>query len=152
MIAARIIAVGELKNPSYREAVSEYMKRLAPYARVFAEAVAASPFRTEADKQRARQEERRRLRKKIGKNNKSVFLLDEHGTGYDSASFAEFLEQKNPVTFVIAGALGFDDELKEEFPSIALSRLTLPHKLARVVLMEQLYRAATILWGKQYHY
>jgi hypothetical protein len=57
-----------------------------------------------------------------------------------------------PLILVLGGSLGFSDGLYNNYPSLSLSPLTFPHELARVVIMEQLYRAATILQKKNYHY
>lgn len=153
MIAVRIIAVGTLKEAPWKEAFFTYAKRMAPYVKLSVEEIAASPFRTDAEKEKAKKEESARVRRAIGNAGKeNVFLLDEKGKGYASEAFAKLLDERQPITFVLGGALGFDETLKKELPAIALSALTFPHELARVVLAEQIYRAAAILRGKKYHY
>lgn len=153
MIVATIIAVGELKSPHWREAFLEYKKRIAPYAKIEMVEVPSSPFRTEADKERVKKEEGERIRRALRKKTKEpIFLLGENGKELNSREFAGLFEKGERVTFVTGGALGFESTLTEEYPILSLSRLTLPHELARVVLMEQLYRATTILGGKSYHY
>jgi 23S rRNA (pseudouridine1915-N3)-methyltransferase len=83
-------------------------------------------------------------------------VLDERGKAMSTLQLARLLERwrqdGRDVTFVIGGADGIDDELKKEADlALALSALTLPHSLCRVLLAEQLYRAASVLAGHPYH-
>ena len=85
-----------------------------------------------------------------------VILLEEKGTLRNSADFAGFLERigaiGKEVVFVIGSGIGLHPMLKQYSNySISLSPLTFPHNMARVVLEEQIYRACTILAGKEYH-
>lgn len=84
-------------------------------------------------------------------------LLTEHGKQMDSIEFAKFLEkqteQTGKVQLIIGDAFGFTPEFRAKFPlQIGLSELTLTHDMAYLVLLEQLYRARTIMLGKEYHY
>lgn len=86
-----------------------------------------------------------------------TILLTESGEELNSEQFAEFLaevtSQTGRLQIVIGGAFGFSKEFKSEFTNrLALSKLTMPHDLAYIVLLEQLYRAITIQKGKSYHY
>jgi 23S rRNA (pseudouridine1915-N3)-methyltransferase len=90
-----------------------------------------------------------RLRAALPRNARLV-ALDEHGRDYTTKQFAELL--KCETAFVIGGAKGLDVSIKEEAALLLrLSAMTLPHALAQVVLLEQLYRAATLLTGHPYH-
>src|SRR5262245_54741200 len=81
---------------------------------------------------------------------KNVIALDEHGRDLTTVQFAELL--KSEATFVIGGPDGLDEAIKRDARLLLrLSSLTLPHALAQVVLMEQIYRAATLLTGHPYH-
>jgi 23S rRNA (pseudouridine1915-N3)-methyltransferase len=86
-----------------------------------------------------------------------VAVLDERGQLFDSLKFATWLERltvQNPhgVTFVVGGDVGFDDSVRKRADTlIALSPMTLPHQLARVVLLEQIYRACTLMRNIRYH-
>jgi 23S rRNA (pseudouridine1915-N3)-methyltransferase len=86
-----------------------------------------------------------------------VILLDDAGKTFDSKTFARQLDRwaeggARPLTFVIGGAFGFTDEIKKgAHVRLSLSPMTMPHDLARVVLLEQIYRAVTIQQGKRYH-
>ena len=87
--------------------------------------------------------------KSIAKH-KRIVALDERGKDLTTVQFAELL--KSETTFVIGGPDGLDETIKKEASLLLrLSALTLPHALAQVVLMEQIYRAATILTGHPYH-
>jgi 23S rRNA (pseudouridine1915-N3)-methyltransferase len=131
-----VLAVGRLRAP-YVDDVAHYAKLLTRHARV------------ELIDVREDEQVQRRLPKDT-----FVSLLDVGGTTYDSLSFARFIEQRRQaardVCFVIGGAMGLDLYGVEH--RFSLGPLTLPHQLARVVLLEQLYRAHKILAGETYHY
>ena len=126
-----VLAVGRLRPP-YADDVQHYLKMLARHARV--------------EMIEVRQEER--LAGRIP-DRAFVSLLSRDGEQFDSLSFARFLEDRRQagrdVCFVIGGPLGLQlDDVDHRF---SLGRLTLPHQLARVVLLEQRYRAHKILAG-----
>ena len=82
--------------------------------------------------------------------NARIIALDERGADYTSAQFAALL--RTECAFVIGGPDGLDEEIKRDAALLLrLSSLTLPHALAQVLLLEQLYRAATLLTGHPYH-
>lgn len=131
-----VLAVGRLRPP-YVDDVQHYLKLLARHARV--------------EMIEVRQEER--LTGRIPER-AFVSLLDRQGQQLDSLSFSRFLEDRRQagrdVCFVIGGPLGLQlDAVDHRF---SLGPLTLPHQLARVVLLEQLYRGHKILAGEPYHY
>ncbi len=150
-----ILAVGKIKEKHWRAAALEYLARLKPYAKVVVEEVIAEPFRRESDKEKAKQKEGERLLAALAKYSDSeIIILDERGKEFTSVEFADFFSREaRRVVFVIGGALGFDENFaKRSFTKISFSKMTLPHELARVVLLEQIYRAAAIAQGKSYHY
>jgi 23S rRNA (pseudouridine1915-N3)-methyltransferase len=131
-----VLAVGRLRSP-YVDDVQHYLKLLTRHARV--------------EMIEVREEER--LAGRIP-DRAFVSLLAREGQQFDSLSFARFLEDRRrlgrDVCFVIGGALGLElDGVDHRF---SLGPLTLPHQLARVVLLEQLYRGHKILAGEPYHY
>jgi 23S rRNA (pseudouridine1915-N3)-methyltransferase len=131
-----VLAVGRLRPP-YVDDVAHYAKLLSRHARV--------------EMIEVREEER--LTARIPER-AFVSLLDRGGEAFDSLSFSRFLEQRRQAgrdaCFVIGGHLGLElDAVDHRF---SLGPLTLPHQLARVVLLEQLYRAHKILAGEPYHY
>ena len=131
-----VLAVGRLRPP-YADDVQHYLKLLARHARV--------------EMIEVRQEERVAARIP---DRAFVSLLAREGEQFDSLSFARFLEDRRQagrdVCFVIGGHLGLEIESVEH--RFSLGSLTLPHQLARVVLLEQLYRGHKILAGEPYHY
>ena len=131
-----VLAVGRLRPP-YVDDVQHYLKMLARHARV--------------EMVEVRQEERVGARIP---DRAFVSLLAREGQQFDSLSFARFLEDRRQggrdVCFVIGGPLGL--QLEEVDHRFSLGPLTLPHQLARVVLLEQLYRGHKILAGEPYHY
>jgi 23S rRNA (pseudouridine1915-N3)-methyltransferase len=131
-----VLAVGRLRPP-YADDVQHYLKLIARHARV--------------EMIEVREEER--LAARIPER-AFVSLLDRGGEELDSLAFSRFLEDRRQagrdVCFVIGGPLGLDlDGVDHRF---SLGRLTFPHQLARVVLLEQLYRGHKILAGEPYHY
>jgi 23S rRNA (pseudouridine1915-N3)-methyltransferase len=95
------------------------------------------------------------LRKMLGDD--FIVLLDERGKSYTSERFAGFLQQRmntgiKTLTFVTGGAFGFSEEVYQAASAkMSLSAMTFPHQLVRVIFMEQLYRAMTILRNEPYH-
>lgn len=151
-----LLTVGKLRQTFWRDAQSEYLKRLKTYARCSVREVGETRFRDSTDRQRVIQEEGRALISKIPSQG-SVCALSPEGTSMTSERFADFIERTgdsgNPITFVIGGPLGLSDEITSKADMIlSLSALTFTHELARIVLLEQLYRAMAILHGKKYHY
>ncbi|MFA5358430.1 MAG: 23S rRNA (pseudouridine(1915)-N(3))-methyltransferase RlmH [Patescibacteria group bacterium] len=149
-----IVAIGKIKEASYRDLCAEYVKRLRPYVKVEIAEIKPEPFGA-GDKQRAKSREGDRLLDFLAKyESAQVYLLDEHGKEFTSVDFAKFLDKKNEtLILVIGGTLGFAPEVSNKYKNkIALSQFTLLHELTRVVLLEQIYRAVTIIKGKEYHY
>ena len=149
-----LICVGRLKERHWREAADEYLKRLGPYARV---SVTEVPDRdVSADEARALEAEAAGVLKAIPEG-AMVAALEIGGQARSSEEFAAWLEAlgtsgRSHVVFVVGGAAGLHpDVLARADERISLGALTLPHQLARVVLLEQLYRAFRIIRGEPYH-
>lgn len=147
----RIVAVGALKGSAERELCAEYLARLAHYCKV--DEVVLKPDTPPKEAQAI-------ARACEGAN---VVLLDERGASLTSEKVARKLESlgsrgKGEVALVIGGAHGLPPGLDATVAGGApverwsLSALTFPHRLARVILCEQLYRAMTILRGEPYHH
>jgi 23S rRNA (pseudouridine1915-N3)-methyltransferase len=153
MLKLTLIAFGKLKSPYYRALNDDYIKRLSPYAKIEIVELEPESFQP-GEEVRAKKRESEKLldyihRHKLG----TVILCDERGKELSSIEFASELEKLGEAVLVIGGSLGFGESVKEMHQAkIALSRMTMPHELARVVLAEQLYRAATIINAKTYHY
>ncbi len=149
----RVVAVGRDRSGLYAPAVEEYARRLARYARF--ELVEVPEARKHAGTARAKDEEGEALLAKIGERER-VVALDERGAEETSVAFARrvarWLERGQDVALVVGGSDGLSDAVRARAAeTLALSRMTLAHRLARLVLAEQLYRAFTILRGEPYH-
>lgn len=149
-----LICVGKLKERHWRDAADEYLKRLGPYARI---TVTEVPDRdVTADEARALEAEAAGILRAIPEGS-TVAVLEIGGTARSSERFAGWLEAlgvegRSHVVFVIGGAAGLHaDVLARADERISLGPMTLPHQLARVVLLEQLYRAFRIIRGEPYH-
>ena len=155
MIDFTILAVGSMKDVCYRQGANEYIKRLAPYARIKVEEIKAEPFRKNSDKAKAKLVEGQRLIKCLEKYTQSrLIVLDEKGENLDSQDFSrKLIDDARPMVFVIGGALGLSQAILDRANwRLSLSAMTFPHELARLLLVEQVYRAVTISQGKEYHY
>lgn len=150
-----IVAIGKVKEAYFRDAVEEYAKRLGPYVKLSFQELKPEPFHGEGDKLKAKKAEGERLSAFLERRPESyVIILDERGKRYSSSAFARHLEKiSQPIIFVIGGSLGIDERIIEQYKnSISLSDMTFPHEMARMVLVEQIYRAITILKEKEYHH
>jgi len=145
-VKIKIAWIGKTKEPAIAALTDEYLKRISRFAQI--EGVT---LRDEAD-----------LLTKFGKDSKSatkssLVLMVSRGKEFSSEQFAKFIgdyQDRNPLplVFAIGGADGFSGEVRSAAQSvISLGKMTLAHELARVVLLEQLYRAFTILKGHPYH-
>jgi 23S rRNA (pseudouridine1915-N3)-methyltransferase len=145
-VKIKIAWIGKTKEAAITALTEEYLKRIARYATVEGVTV-----RDEAD-----------LLSKFGARSKAaakstLVLMDSRGKEFSSEQFAKFLgdyQDRNPLPLVLAigGADGFSPEARSAAHSlISLGKMTLAHELARVVLLEQVYRAFTILKGHPYH-
>lgn len=153
MLDIILVAVGKIKDRHYNALAAEYLKRLQPYARVKVVELEPTSF-NERNKDKAKDFDSERIDNflKKQKDDRLVYLLAERGEEYNSPDLAKWLNNKGPLILVVGGSLGFSDDIYKKYPALSLSLLTFPHELARVVLLEQIYRSATILQNKNYHY
>ena len=148
-----ILAVGRL-DADLRPAFAHYERLISGLCRLSVREVREVPLHGRAATEVLRDEGRRLL---AGLPAAGVIVaLDAAGRTYDSEAFAARLRtwsEAGPVTFVVGGSLGLADDVKGSARELlALSRLTLPHQLARVVLAEQLFRGLKIMRGETYHH
>jgi len=155
----RIVVVGKLKEKYLKGGIKEYLKRLQPFAKVEIievadekEPVNASP----ADEMNIKKKEGERILKHI-KSDSFLFVLAIDGKQLSSEELAEKLNQlalqgKSDITIVIGGSLGLSDNIlqKADF-KLSFSKMTFPHQLMRLILLEQFYRAFKIIRGEPYH-
>jgi len=155
-----IIQVGKTKASSSREIEQEYLKRLKSYAAInvitLKEASTGSSANS-ASRELSRLKEGLEILKHIPKDS-FIIALDEHGKSMDSVEFARFIGRKRDfeganVTFLIGGPYGLSQSiLTKTNLRLSFSALTFTHEMIRILLLEQLYRAFSILAGKTYHY
>lgn len=151
-----ILAIGKRHDPNLLKAINDYTKRVNNYAPVQWELCEAK-ISSSMDTSEIKILESNLLLSKI-KPNDQVVLLDETGTQFDSVGLSKRLQQymnssTKSLVFIIGGAYGISSELNKRANFVwSLSSLVLPHQLVRLVLIEQLYRAYTILAGEKYHH
>ncbi|HKV74742.1 MAG TPA: 23S rRNA (pseudouridine(1915)-N(3))-methyltransferase RlmH [Gemmatimonadales bacterium] len=147
-----LAAVGRLR-PSFRQAADEYLERLAHYARIAETEIREASRAGSVERQRAEEAERLTARLPSGA---VLVALAREGEAWSSMELSRKLgrwqEQARPVALVIGGSWGLDPALiARAAHRWSLGPLTLPHELARVVVLEQVYRGCTILRGEPYH-
>ncbi len=150
-----MLAVGKLKAAYARDAVADYLARVNRY--VPCEVVEVKDGSAEGEEAKVVALEARRLRETDPRENELRVALDLRGRSYSSVEFARFLGDhmsygRRDLAFLIGGPHGLEAGLRREADlQLSLSSLTFPHDLVRVLLLEQLYRALTILKGEPYH-
>ena len=154
----KIYAIGKIKD-FYKAGVDEYLKRISGYSKIEVielkdESISDKPSDLEIKK--AIDNEGKRVLSLL-KNNEFLIGLDLNKKEMDSIEFSKFLMEKlesngSNISFVVGGSYGLSDELKKRVnTSISISKFTLPHQLARLVLVEQIFRAFKIINNETYH-
>lgn len=155
----RILAVGKIKEPFWKDAIKEYEKRLSGYVTleiVEVDEEKIAPGAGTTLEEIAKQKEGLRLLGKI-KSGDYVVALDLHATEYESPAFAKHMEEmfskgNSSITFVIGGTLGLSPEIKKRANErLSLSLMTFTHPMTRILLLEQLYRGFKINHNETYH-
>lgn len=154
-----VISVGKIKEKFYRDAITEYEKRLSRYCKFQIVEVAdeKTPDKASAiEEEQIKEKEAARILSHI-KDDAFVIALEIAGKKLDSVSFANLLEQKgvhgiSHIQFVIGGSLGLHQKISQRCDyKLSFSDMTFPHQLMRVILAEQIYRAYRIISGEPYH-
>lgn len=156
MLNLTIIAVGKMTTKAWIEAENTYLTRLKPYAKLNFIEIPEEKFNDETERSTIQRKEAVKILAKVPRG-ATIVTLHEAGKGFTSPQLATWLNEHSTrgeqIAFVLGGPLGLHaDVLQAAALKLSLSPLTFPHQLARVVLDEQLYRAAMILAGKSYHY
>ena len=155
----KIVTVGKLKEKYLKDGIAEYSKRISRFAAVEMIELAdeKTPDRaSDSENAKILDLEGNRILSKIG-DREFVVVLAIEGKTLSSEEFSKQLEQASingysTLTFVIGGSLGLSPQVKNRANlSLSFGRLTLPHQLMRLVLVEQIYRAFTIQQGSPYH-
>ncbi len=159
MLNIKIICVGKLKEKFYTAAAAEYMKRLSTLCRLEVEELPESRLSaqpSQAEVEAALRKEGESIALRIPAGALTVALCVE-GKQLSSVRFSQFLEAcalkgRSKLCFLIGGSEGLSEEVKEKAEvRMSMSEMTFPHHLARIMLLEQLYRAFQIREGSRYH-
>lgn len=154
-----VIAVGKLKEKYLKQGIEEYLKRLSAYANVHMAEVAdekAPEKMSEADMANVKQKEGERILSHVNPD-MYVVTLEIDGKMLSSEQLAAKMDElatygKSKVTFIIGGSLGISEDVsKRSDLALSFSKMTFPHQLIRLVLLEQIYRGFRILRNEPYH-
>ena len=151
----RILTVGKLENKYYKALSEEYAKRISHYLSIEIDSVKQEKIAS-LSKNEILAREAGRLEQKMNIRDFTI-AMDKEGKQMSSEMLSDYINSLamrgiKQVTFVIGGPLGLDPEfLKKTQMKLSLSKMTLAHEMATVFLLEQLYRALTILRGEKYH-
>lgn len=154
-----ILTVGKIKEKFYRDAISEYVKRLSRYCKLDIVEVAdekTPEHASEAENQKILQKEGERLLANV-RDNTYVIILAIKGKMLDSVELSKKISDLtvsgvSDITFIIGGSLGLSDEvMKRGDFLLSFSLMTFPHQLMRVILLEQVYRSYRIVNNEPYH-
>ncbi len=148
----KIICVGKIKEKFYKDAIEEYQKRLSKYTKI---QIIEVPDIDLKDPILNKKCEKENILKHI-KEKDYVIALDINGKELSSIEFSKYLEKteiiNSNITFIIGGSYGIDSQLLSgSNDKISFSKLTFPHQLFRIILLEQLYRAYKIRNNESYH-
>ncbi len=152
-----VVCLGKTRERFVQEGIAKYLRYLKPYAEIEVRELREEKIHDLKDAPTIRKREAEKILKTIPSG---AFLaaLDERGHEFTSHEFAYFLNNRiescvREMAFVFGGAMGLDESITEKADNvIAMSRWTFTHEMARLVLLEQIYRAFTIIKGKTYHY
>ena len=161
MLNIKIICVGKIREKSLKELCDEYSKRISKYAKLeiieLDDEIIPSNSSDAIDEQIKIAESNKIIEKLNKLSNSHVILLDLKGKELDSVDFSKEIENistysSSAITFVIGGSLGMSQELLNYTNNkICFSKMTFPHQLIRVFLLEQIFRAFKIMNNETYH-
>lgn len=153
----KLVCVGKIKDPYILPGIEDYLERIRHYAPVEYIDIKAETRKKHEPDTLIKQREANKIQQALASND-CVIALDEHGKEFSSEQFAGMLsryQQRSDVkrlVFVTGGATGLAEEfLNRAEMMFALSKMTFPHQLCRLILLEQIYRGLTILAGESYH-
>ena len=156
MLSVDIICVGKLKEKFFADACDEYKKRMGAYCKLNIVELAETPAANESEIRRALSAEAERISAKIPKDAYLICMCIE-GKLLSSEALSEKMTSlkcsgKSRLCFIIGGSNGIDESIKARAElRLSMSPMTFPHHLARVMLLEQIYRACKIEEGSGYH-
>ena len=158
MVNIKLIAVGKIKEDYLKNEINEYLKRLSRYAKISVIEVDDEKIMNNSslkEDEKVKENEGIRLLKQI-KEKDFVLLIDLHGQELDSLEFSDkflqFTNTNSNIDIVIAGSLGFSQEvIKRVNYRLCLSKMTFTHQMTRAIILEQIYRAFKIINNETYH-
>ncbi|TRM11003.1 23S rRNA (pseudouridine(1915)-N(3))-methyltransferase RlmH [Lentibacillus cibarius] len=154
-----VIAVGKLKEKYLKQGIDEYLKRLGSYAKVQIVEVVdekAPENMSDAEVQNVKRKEGERILSNISQDT-YVITLEINGKMLTSETFATKLDElatygKSKIAFVIGGSVGISEDVQQRSDlALSFSKMTFPHQMMRMILLEQVYRAFRIMRGEPYH-
>lgn len=158
MLYINIVCVGKVKEKFFREAIDEYSKRLSKYCKIEITELPDEKIPDKLNESIINEVKQKECTNIINHLKKDSYLiaLDLKGKEFSSEDFSKKLDlismQTSKVTFIIGGSLGLTDELLHLCnEKICFSKMTFPHQLIRIFLVEQIYRAFKISNGENYH-
>lgn len=152
-----IICMGRTRERFIQDGIEKYLRYLKPYTPAELKVLREEKVEDLRDAPRVRKLEAAKIGKSLAPG-AHVVALDERGREFTSHEFAAFIDKAlengtREMSFILGGAMGLNESVTKKADTVlALSRWTLTHEMARLVLLEQLYRAFTIIKGKTYHY
>lgn len=161
MINIKIICVGDLKEAYLKDMQAEYSKRLSKYCKL--EIITLKDEKlpntlNESNCNIVKEKEAALILSKLNTPNSYTFVLDEKGKEYSSVELSEKIDKvmtmgNSTINFVIGGSLGLSDSVRNKANElISFSRLTFPHQLIRMFLLEQIFRSFKIIHNETYHH
>ncbi|MCB0395430.1 MAG: 23S rRNA (pseudouridine(1915)-N(3))-methyltransferase RlmH [Flavobacteriales bacterium] len=151
-----VMAVGETDKSELTTLINDYSKRISRYLPITFDAIPLRKIRSSSPHEQLKAEGRLLL-DRIS-DTEEVILLDSTGKGYTSEAFSDWIQERmnrstRHLVFMIGGAYGFSEEvIARANGKISLSSMTFTHQMVRIILLEQIYRAFTILNNEPYHH
>jgi len=154
---ATLLVIGKTDKDFVKKGIDEYQKRLVHYLPFEFKIIPDLKNTRNLSENQQKQKEGELILEKL-KSTDTLVLLDENGKEFSSVGFSKFMEQKmiggtKNLVFVIGGPYGFSEEVyKKAQGKVSLSKMTFSHQMIRMIFIEQLYRAMTIIKGEPYHH
>lgn len=152
----RLIVVGKTTDKNFINSIDDYCSRIGHYMPFEIQVIPELKNTKSLSQQTQKEMEGEQILKRL-QQNETVVLLDEHGKEYRSIEFAAWMDKQchtgRNLTFIIGGPYGFSQAVYDRCDSkVSLSKMTFSHQMIRMLFVEQIYRACTILKGESYHH
>lgn len=153
----KLVVIGKTDHDYFKKGIEEYSGRLKHYIKFELEVIPDVKNVKNLSEEQQKEQEGKKILEKLTAGCELI-LFDEEGKSYSSVSFSEFLQKKmnaglKELIFVVGGPYGFSKEVYQRASGkISLSAMTFSHQMVRLFIVEQLYRAFTIIKGEPYHH